>query len=322
MTTQTLTPSLFYRDWDNNGNPLVGGLVYTYLAGTTTPAATYTDSTGVTSNTNPVVLNARGEAAIWLPVNISYKFVVTDSTGTTIRTVDNVINSTAGGLYAGTSTGAANAYVLTYATSWTSLSDGVTTYWLPSATNTGASTINVNATGAITITNPDGSALVAGQIVAGQVCAIIYRNSAWRLLLTGSVPLVIPGFVALNAGTTVPDSAGTQYAVGYSGIPQNAKSGAYTAVLADANKHIYYTGSTSVAMTIPANSAVAYPIGTVLTFVNDAAAAVSITVAINTDVLVWSPSGATGTRTLSQYGRAVAQKVASQRWLISGTGLT
>ena len=322
MTTETLTPSLFFRDWDNNGNPLVGGLVYTYFAGTTTPAATYTDSSGVTPNTNPVVLNARGEAAIWLPSNIGYKFVVTDSVGNTIRTVDNVINSTAGGLYAGTSTGAANAYLLTYSTSWSVLSDGVTVYWLPSATNTGASTINVNSTGAIAITNPDGSALVAGQIVAGQVAALMYRNSAWRLLLTGTVPQILPGFTALNAGTTVPDSGGTAWPVGYAGVPQNGQTGAYTLVLSDANKHIYYTGASSVALTIPANASVAYPIGTVLTFVNDASAAVSITIAINTDVLVWSPSGATGTRTLAQYGRAVAQKVASARWLISGTGLT
>ena len=53
---------------DNSGRyvPLVGGLVYTYQAGTTTPKATYTDSTGVTAQSNPVVLDSRGEASIWL----------------------------------------------------------------------------------------------------------------------------------------------------------------------------------------------------------------------------------------------------------------
>ena len=49
--------------YDEAGEPLVGGKVYTYEAGTTTPQATYTDSTGAYTNPNPVILDARGEAA-------------------------------------------------------------------------------------------------------------------------------------------------------------------------------------------------------------------------------------------------------------------
>lgn len=88
--TAYLIPPLCFRELDNNGKPLAGGLVYSYAAGTTTAVATYTDSTGATQNTNPVVLNARGEAQIWGAIGVSYKFVVTDSLGNTIRTVDNV----------------------------------------------------------------------------------------------------------------------------------------------------------------------------------------------------------------------------------------
>lgn len=58
--------------------PLVGGKVYFYEAGTTTPKDTYTSSTGLVANTNPVILNARGEADIWLGDG-SYKMVVTDA---------------------------------------------------------------------------------------------------------------------------------------------------------------------------------------------------------------------------------------------------
>jgi hypothetical protein len=86
-----LAPALCYRDFTNGGEPLAFGLVYTYAAGTTTPQATYVDNTQTTQNPNPVVLNARGEASIWTNPALSYKFVVTDSNGNTIRTVDNVV---------------------------------------------------------------------------------------------------------------------------------------------------------------------------------------------------------------------------------------
>jgi hypothetical protein len=80
---------------DVNGNPLSGGKVYTYTAGTSTPKATYTDSTGVTQNSNPVILDSAGRAAIWM--NGAYKIVLKDSTDTTIYTTDNVTSSTAVG---------------------------------------------------------------------------------------------------------------------------------------------------------------------------------------------------------------------------------
>lgn len=64
------------------GLALVGGKVFTYASGTTTKQATYTDSTGTTQNPNPVVLDARGEAAIWLDQSLSYKIVLAPSTDT------------------------------------------------------------------------------------------------------------------------------------------------------------------------------------------------------------------------------------------------
>lgn len=74
---------------DDNGDPLASGLVYTYEAGTSTPLATYTNQGGGTPNANPVVLDSRGEADIWL-ANSNYKIVLKDSDGNTIWTVDNV----------------------------------------------------------------------------------------------------------------------------------------------------------------------------------------------------------------------------------------
>jgi hypothetical protein len=74
---------------DNNGVPLSGGKVYTYSAGTTTPLTTYTDYTGNTANSNPVILDSRGECSIWLGTS-SYKFKLATSTDVEVWTVDNI----------------------------------------------------------------------------------------------------------------------------------------------------------------------------------------------------------------------------------------
>ena len=114
-------------------------------------------------------------------------------------------------------------------------------------------------------------------------------------------------------------------AVGFLVVPQNAQTGSYTLVLADAGKHIYHaSGAGAATYTIPAASSVAYPIGTAITFIN--LSATSISIAITTDTMYLSSAGTTGTRTLAQYGSATAIKVSglssSGIWVISGSGLT
>lgn len=79
------------RFYDNNNNPLAGGFLYTYAAGTTTPAPTYTDATAVTQNSNPIILNARGEASVWMPATQAYKMILEDAFGNLIWTVDQII---------------------------------------------------------------------------------------------------------------------------------------------------------------------------------------------------------------------------------------
>ena len=88
MTT-TLSPAPKLQFFGADGEPLVGGKLYSYAAGTSTPLATYTDSTGTTSNTNPIILDSRGEAVVWLST-AAYKIVLNTSTDTLIWTVDNV----------------------------------------------------------------------------------------------------------------------------------------------------------------------------------------------------------------------------------------
>lgn len=88
MASLSPTPKLQFFGTD--GLPLVGGKLYTYAAGTTTPLASYTDHTGVTENTNPVILDSNGEADVWLPETTSYKYVLKDADDVTLYTVDYV----------------------------------------------------------------------------------------------------------------------------------------------------------------------------------------------------------------------------------------
>jgi hypothetical protein len=79
--------------FDNNGNPLSGGKLYTYAAGTTTPLVSYTTSAGNVARTNPIILNSAGRVGdggeIWI-TSAQYKFVLTTSTDVLIATYDNI----------------------------------------------------------------------------------------------------------------------------------------------------------------------------------------------------------------------------------------
>ena len=81
--------------FDDNGQILTGGKLYTYLAGTTTPATTYTTSSGNVASSNPIILNAAGRVSgggeIWLADGTSYKFTLKDSNDVQIAVWDNIV---------------------------------------------------------------------------------------------------------------------------------------------------------------------------------------------------------------------------------------
>ena len=79
-----------WQFFNNSGAPLAGGLLYTYQAGTTTPAATYTTAAGTVANSNPIVLDAAGRppSEIWL--DGAYKFVLYTSASVLLWTMDNL----------------------------------------------------------------------------------------------------------------------------------------------------------------------------------------------------------------------------------------
>ena len=146
---------------------------------------------------------------------------------------------------------------------------------------------------------------LSGNVNATTVNATTFIGNTNAATITGTVA----------DGTTTTAARG----VGYMGLPQSnaATTGSYGVVAADAGEHIYTTGNRTV--TIPANSNVAFPIGSTLVFINGNA---TLTIAITSDTMNLSVIGTTGSRTLAPYGMATAIKVASTTWIISGNGLT
>lgn len=144
------------------------------------------------------------------------------------------------------------------------------------------------------------------------------------------------GFALLNAGRIdlgtggQTDTSLTRHAAGvmavegvplYATTPVNPQSSAYAIVLADANTTLLHPASDNNArtFTIPANASVAFPIGTIIGFVNKINV---LSIAITSDTLTQTGSGLTGTRTLAANGVAFAEKITATEWIITGSGLS
>ena len=169
--------------------------------------------------------------------------------------------------------------------------------------------------------NSAGNVLVGGTAARGTTAGTshldLFNGTAPAGTLTNGVSLYSD-----SGDLKFMNAAGDAFDVGYRNIPQNSQSANYTLTLADAGKHIFHPSGDANArtFTIPANSSVAYPIGTAITFINMTAAVV--TIAITTDTMYLSSAGTTGSRSLARYGSATAIKIDSTSWLISGSGLT
>jgi len=99
----------------NTGAVLTGGKLYTYAAGTTTPQASYTTSTGNVARTNPIILDAAGRVPsggeIWI-LPVGYKFILKDSTDVLIATYDNIFGVGAVSVTNYTGNGSTVAYAI------------------------------------------------------------------------------------------------------------------------------------------------------------------------------------------------------------------
>lgn len=216
-------------------------------------------------------------------------------------------------------------------------------YFIKNAT-TGGFAITLKTSAGAGIAIPNGKSMVLMCDGVDVIEAITYTGalSSTVTAVTGTAPVVSSGgttpaismaaaTASVNGYMTSTYAARVDNAIagnqtgnfGYLNIPQNSQSVAYTLVLADAGKHILHPSADTTAriFTIPANSSVAYPIGTAITFVNQNAAGV-VTIAITTDTMRLAGLGTTGSRTLAANGTATALKITATEWIISGVNLT
>ena len=217
-----LSPLPKMQFFSTAGVPLVGGKLYTYAAGTTTPLATYTSQSGATANTNPIILDSRGEANVWLS-SAAYKLKLTTPADVEIWTVDNV----GSGDQFGTSqflSGVSGSDTITATVTspnFTAYTAGQMFNFVAVAANTTTSvTLNLNSLGAKTVTKAGTIALSAGDIVAGQVIPVIYDGT--RFQITNLINLSSPppignstpstgAFTTLSATSTISGTGFTNY---------------------------------------------------------------------------------------------------------------
>lgn len=185
--------------FDSNGAPLSGGLLYTYAAGTTTPASTYTSSSGAFFNANPIVLDAAGRTPneIWLEGGTLYKFVLKDSTFVQIGSYDDIpaVNdpTTTNNLITVTGTNTLTGLAIPALEGYTA---GAQYSFIAQNTNSGAVTINIDGLGVKSITKAGTVSLGAGDIVAGAAYIIFYDGTRFQLMTRTSASQLVVGTTA------------------------------------------------------------------------------------------------------------------------------
>jgi len=146
-----------------------------------------------------------------------------------------------------------------------------------------------------------------GKITLGRAPAnteLLVGNTTGDFALTTASSLITP-FIPTN--------------VGYLNIPIVSKSAAYSTLLSDSGKAILHPVTDNNARTFTIDAAVAYDLGTVITFINRIN---TLTVALSSGTFYLGGTGTTGNRTLAVNAVATAIKVESAVWIISGAGVT
>jgi hypothetical protein len=309
-----LTPSPKMQFESAAGVPLSGGKVYTYTAGTTTPLATFTDYTGATPNSNPIILNSRGEASIWLGA-ATYKFKLTDANDVEIWTVDYISAPTSGVSPI--------------------LSGNVT---IDSDTPGPALKITQTGTGPVMrvqdSADPDATPFIidsAGQVGIGTATpsAQLEATGAARI---GSLTLTTAPLPVASGGTNATTAAAARTSLGlgtadnvtFNGvsdaigqlrdIPVNSQTTGYVLVSTDQGK---FVSITTGGVTVPQN---VFTVGDVVSIYNDSGSNQTITQGTGV-TLRFVGTTTTGNRTLRAYGLCSVLCVATNVFVISGGGL-
>lgn len=188
-----LSPIPVLQFLDNTGRPAVGGSLTTQVGGVNYPA--YSDNTGNTALPNPIPLNSRGEIStaagatseLFLQAGVSYTFILKDSAGNQLWSVSNVVaTGSAQSVTLPAVTGTANAIILTNAIPITVVS-GTIQWFVPTASNTGAVTINDDNNGAVAVLY-NRNALLGNEIGIGVPTQVMFEGLNWNLITSAKGP--------------------------------------------------------------------------------------------------------------------------------------
>lgn len=223
----------------------------------------------------------------------------------------------------GTITGATNTLSASLSPAITAYKAGMEVWGIAAGAPTGAATLALNGLSAKAVQNR-GAALIGNEWKSGDLVGFRYDGTQFQII---NPAVLDENDMASNSALRPPSQKSVKAFVDgkaseFRRIPQKIKNEDYTLVLADGGGHIYraQADTTARTWTIPANSAVAFSIGTAVTLVNDGGSE-DVTIAITDDTLV-DGDGNTGSRTLAPNGIATILKVTATRWKISGTGLS
>ena len=111
------------------------------------------------------------------------------------------------------------------------------------------------------------------------------------------------------------------FAIGYKEIPPVVLSANDTIALEDSGKHFRSTTAGNITLSIPTNATVAFPTGTAISIVEQAAGNILVN-AISGVTLYQAGNSTAGNRVISTFGVATLMKVDSDTWFISGTGVS
>lgn len=243
------------RFWDNDGSLLAGGKVYIYLAGTSTLTNSYTDATGLVANTNPVILNAKGEASIWTNGLVKINVLNSADVQVTGYPVDNVGPTEYFGSDGTATISAITTITSGYLNKITILSGTTYTVTLPSANTIqdgSKLTFKCTASGGITISRASTDTIGMSSTT---VTSIIMNNGdTLTLISNGSNQwVVLNGFIQSGSGSV--------------GRTQNSKSAEnksvtdYGAVMNDNSAGAMALNAAALAAAMAANKSVMIPLG-------------------------------------------------------------
>lgn len=198
MSTPVQVEALIAGLTDSSGQPLAGGKIYTYEAGTTTPKTTWQDNLKVSAHANPIILDAQGKKLVF--ADGAYKFRIDSSADVTLYTHDNLLFSqfNGGAIYGGTSTGSLNAYAISLSPVQLSTpTTGQLVSFIANHTNTaGAATLNLNGLGAINIVKKTGQTPSGGEILSGSLIVLQYNGTSWLIVTGSKLPQVSEAYSA------------------------------------------------------------------------------------------------------------------------------